>query len=971
MRTLLFLMFITSHFLSFGQSNNCQSVVIPSKIESENYCGMSGVQTETTQDENGGQNIGYIDDDDWMSYTISVPSTGTYKVEYRVASQFGGNQLQLDKDAGTTILGVLDIPATGGWQTWQTFEHEVQLSEGEYAIGIKANIGGFNINWFRFTAITQPPSDASFLHTSGTNIVDGNGNNILLKSVNLDGWMVQEGYIMEVPFGPQWEILEGIQDLIGAQNTQEFHDAWLDNMVTEADIQQIKQWGFNSIRVPLHYNLFTLSIQEEPIPFESTVLSRGYNLIDQLLVWAEKYELYLILDLHAAPGGQGEDQPISDYNPAYPSLWEAGENRSKTVHLWKEIATRYANEEWIAGYDLINETNWELGDDNQMLSDLYTSILWELRQVDANHIVFIEGNWWANDFRGLTPVFDDNMVYAFHKYWSNVDQASIQTFLDLRSSTNTPIWCGETGENSNQWYAENFELLEANNIGYAFWPLKKSNQIQGLLKVNTPESLQSVLDYWNGEGPKPSVNVAKNALMAWVQNTRLENCDYNYSVIDATTRMVGSTATLPYENISIPNDQIQAAHYDLGKQGHAYYETGDVGDYGDGAWWNLNWTYRNDAVDVYQIGGNGAYYIGETKDNEWLAYTVNVTESATYKIHTEVAANSSDGVYHIEINGANVTGSVAVSSTGGWESFSTQLSSSFSLESGTKTVKFVFEKGGFNLKSLQFEKEESTEIIEVSSIAVSPLNPSIQVNETVQLGTSILPLNATDKAVVWSSSNTSVAIVSANGLVTGVAEGTATITIQSSNPSVSTSTIITVTDDTVIGGGCENAVEIALDFSYDGIPERCWVVSEDISYINSWAAENVSINGVDITNIWVNNFPPKENGKYYISFKGDLPWAHIEIMGNSSNQRIFNDEKSSLSSRIYPNPSNNSVVKIRHADNMLGGVIRVSDLKGRVIETKKVTSTISYLSSESYEKGVYIVTVENNNTTITGKLVVN
>ena len=70
--------------------------------------------------------------------------------------------------------------------------------------------------------------------------------------------------------------------------------------------------------------------------------------------------MYVILDLHAAPGGQGMDQGISDYDPSKPSLWESEANRDKTVALWQRIAAYYAEEPWIAGYDLINETNWEM-----------------------------------------------------------------------------------------------------------------------------------------------------------------------------------------------------------------------------------------------------------------------------------------------------------------------------------------------------------------------------------------------------------------------------------------------------------------------------------------------------------------------------------------------------------------------------------------------------------------------------------
>lgn len=969
MRTLLFLvLLLTTNYFSFAEDMNCQTVAIPSQIESENYCQMSGIQTETTQDENGGMNIGYIDDNDWMSYNISVANAGTYKVEYRIASQFGGNQIQIDKDGGQTVLGTVDVPSTGGWQSWETIQQTITLPEGNYSIGINAVIGGFNINWVKFTFVPNP-NEGSFLHTSGQNIVDGNGNNILLKSVNLDGWMVQEGYIMEVPFGPQWEIMDGIKDVIGDQNTQEFHDAWLDNMVTEADFQKIKEWGFNSIRVPLHYNLFTLSIQEEPVPFESTVLPKGYELVDKILAWAEKYELYLILDLHAAPGGQGEDQPISDYNPSYPSLWESGENRSKTVHLWKEIASRYADEEWIAGYDLINETNWELENNNQMLFELYQSILWEVRQVDNNHIVFIEGNWWANDFRGLTPAFDDNMVYAFHKYWSAVDQASIQEFIDIRNNTNTPIWCGETGENSNQWYAESFELLEENNIGYAFWPLKKMNQIQGLLKVVNSQGLQEVLDYWNGEGAKPSVSSAKSALMEWAQNTRIDNCVFNYSVIDATTRMVGTTATIPYEVVNIPSDIIDAVHYDLGKQGFAYYEEGFLGDYGDKAWWNINWTYRNDAVDIYQIGGNGDYYIGETKANEWLAYTVNVAESGNYKANVEVASNSNDGAFHLEINGVNVTGTINVNSTNGWEAFSTVSSEKFSLGTGQQQIKFVFEKGGFNLKSLQLIKDTiEEEDVLVTGIALSENTLALKVNETASLSATVLPSNATDKTVTWSSSNSSIASVNATGNIIAIAEGSAIITAQSSNSEVNAQATITVSK-VIEEEECTGSVTVSLDFSYDGMEEKCWVVTEDIGYINSWAAEFIYINGVDITNVWVNNMPPKDNGKYYISFKGALPWAHIEIMG-ASNQRQFMGETLSTSIKVYPNPSHNSDITIEHSSDKKGGTLKIVDLQGRTIYNEQIDSNKSLLPRNLFHVGMYVITVELSDNVEIIKLIV-
>ena len=172
--------------------------------------------------------------------------------------------------------------------------------------------------------------------------------------------------------------------------------------------------------------------------------------------------MYIVLDLHAAPGGQGNDQGISDYDPSKPNLWESEANQTKTVELWKKIAEKYADEPIIAGYDLINETNYPMNG-NIPLRDLYYRITDSIRTVDTNHILFIEGNWFANDFTNLTPPWDDNLVYSPHKYWSINDQASIQWVLDIRSQYNVPLYFGECGENSNVWFKEAIELFEEHN----------------------------------------------------------------------------------------------------------------------------------------------------------------------------------------------------------------------------------------------------------------------------------------------------------------------------------------------------------------------------------------------------------------------------------------------------------------------------------------------------------------------------
>lgn len=124
-------------------------------IQAENYSVMSGIQTESTSDSGGGQNVGWIDQGDWMVYPVNIPSAGTYTVRYRVASLNGGGKIRLDRDAGATIIGDIDVPATGGWQNWTTITQTVSLQAGQQNLGIYALYGGFNLNWIQIESTSS------------------------------------------------------------------------------------------------------------------------------------------------------------------------------------------------------------------------------------------------------------------------------------------------------------------------------------------------------------------------------------------------------------------------------------------------------------------------------------------------------------------------------------------------------------------------------------------------------------------------------------------------------------------------------------------------------------------------------------------------------------------------------------------------------------------------------------------------
>jgi beta-glucanase (GH16 family) len=131
-------------------------------IQAESYSNMSGVQTEATTDAGGGTNVGWIDAGDWLAYSpIVFPTSGTYKIEYRVASLSGGGRLSLDLNAGAIVLGQLDVPSTGGWQNWTTISHNVNVTAGTYTPGIYAVAGGWNLNWIRITPLSTARATAN------------------------------------------------------------------------------------------------------------------------------------------------------------------------------------------------------------------------------------------------------------------------------------------------------------------------------------------------------------------------------------------------------------------------------------------------------------------------------------------------------------------------------------------------------------------------------------------------------------------------------------------------------------------------------------------------------------------------------------------------------------------------------------------------------------------------------------------
>ena len=564
-----------------------------------------------------------------------------------------------------------------------------------------------------------------FLHNVDGEIVEGNGEPILLRGFGLGGWLVPEGYMLHNQawisgFESPTDIENHVTDLIGTEAAEDFWELYRANYVAQADIDQIAEWGFNHLRVPFHYKQFYDSTgSETPI---------GYAIVDELISWCEPYNMYIILDMHCAPGGQNGG-PISD-SDGTARLWLEESNKELTIQIWKEIATYYADHTLIGGYDLINEPVLPSGVTLEEFKQLYIDITEAIREVDNNHLLWIEGNWYGTDFAGLTPPWDDNMGYSFHKYWGATSLSTIQSYINMRNNYGVPLWMGESGENSNHWYYEVFKLLEENNIGWNFWTHKKVDKITSPYSAYVSPQYQIVIDYLLGNASQPTSDIASMGLTSFANSLKIENCLMRRGVVAALTDPDYGETTKPYVPHSIPGT-IPAAYYDIGARGLSYSDS-DYWNDGDGGY-NDGWVFRNDGVDVEGSDDdiNIPYTVGWTEAGEWLGYTIQNVTPGTYDVSFSIAAPSSGGIFYAQMDGQNL-GVIDVPATGGWYNWDDIPAQTVTLSEGDKFLKIQIVQAGFNIQSITFdlvlsidEKNLNPQGFTLGKPYPNPFNPNV------------------------------------------------------------------------------------------------------------------------------------------------------------------------------------------------------------------------------------------------------
>ncbi|WP_236250391.1 carbohydrate-binding protein [Microbulbifer sp. ALW1] len=532
-----------------------------------------------------------------------------------------------------------------------------------------------------FTAADK--AQAQYVHTDGTQIVDGDGNPIHLNGINLGNWLLWEGYLMMGDFNyrTHTQFLNSLANTFGSMaQAKEFEHQWRLNYVTEREIADLKSLGFNTVRVPFHYNLF----------WENGQLSdHGFQYFDRLIDFCRTHDIYVLLDMHAAPGYQnpGDHSDNIDSNAGQPrdsvKFWD-GNNVQIASQVWRHIANRYKNEPVIWGYDLINEPVPQAGREYELLPSLI-AMRDAIREVDTNHAIIAGGSWWGSDMQkidwtdadtqtntGISTRWDDNLVYQTHHYvFGNTGWIpDLYPRADRTNNMGVPMILGEYGEDTNDIIRQLTDWSVNNIAGQFPWSFKKMSHDRTLWTI-APNSIYSqVVNYINHGGTPPANAYA--GMIDFAQNhigNGASNVSWHQGFYDAIKTSGGSTPPPAGCDTANPqsSERIEAESY-CAMSG---IQTEDTSDNGGGQ--NVGWTDSGD----------------------WLDYRVNLPESGEYTLTYRVASTANTGQLRLLAGGTQVA-DTSLPNTGGWQNWQS-VSTTASLSAGVQTLRLQVAGPGFNL----------------------------------------------------------------------------------------------------------------------------------------------------------------------------------------------------------------------------------------------------------------------------------
>ncbi len=343
-----------------------------------------------------------------------------------------------------------------------------------------------------FGLVSPALAEPGLVRTQGKSFVTSDGKVLHIKGISFGNWLMPEGYMFkfEVAKAPR-QIYGAFERLLGPEGANAFWTKYREQYIAEDDIRFIKSVGFNTVRIPLHWDLFMTA--------EGTMAGPGWALLDRVLGWVRAAGLYAIVDLHAAPGGQTGIN--HDDGPGYPLMFYVPRHRDLTIALWASIAKRYAGNPAILGYDILNEPiapYHDVATLNPRLEPFYRKVTEAIRAVDPGRIVILAGGQWSSSFDMFGPPFADNLAYTYHSFWASPERDSIQRHLNFSNRYNVPLFLGETGELTDEWNERFRTLHEMHGIGWSFWTYKNLDTPSTVVSIPRPEGWNDIVAFADG-----------------------------------------------------------------------------------------------------------------------------------------------------------------------------------------------------------------------------------------------------------------------------------------------------------------------------------------------------------------------------------------------------------------------------------------------------------------------------------------
>ncbi len=331
------------------------------------------------------------------------------------------------------------------------------------------------------------PKEMSLLTVKDGCIVDENGEKVVLKGVNLGNWLLWETWMGFVPeYTEDWAYYDTLQvflERFGEEKTAEIVKTFEDNFITENDIAQIEKLGFNCVRVPFWYRNF---MTEDLVWLaENHNDNKGFQKLDWLISTCEKYGIYVMLDLHGAPGGQSKNHCTG--KAGRNELYENETMMNATVELWSAIAERYKDNKTVCAYDLLNEPqnnggydgdyNWaaESEDAVSRTNKAYDTLYKAIREIDKNHIISFEGVWSTTVLPNPKEMGYENMLYQLHLYDSEkgMIRYRVDELKTARKNWGVAVVVGEYNNHECEEYAQ--KKYDKNDISRIKWTYKTYN----------------------------------------------------------------------------------------------------------------------------------------------------------------------------------------------------------------------------------------------------------------------------------------------------------------------------------------------------------------------------------------------------------------------------------------------------------------------------------------------------------------